>query len=103
MSHPQQQPFPRRTPRGRSRRTTVAGAGPCWPSASQSSACSPSCSPGGKLQLTNIFLALPSRKAAQAAAIGDKISESDFVVRDESFLPGYAIGSTARTPAAPGS
>ena len=71
MSHPQQQPVP-----------------PAYPYAVEVTYTAL----GGKLQLTNIFLAFPSRKTSHAVADGEKISESDFTVRDESFLTGYAVG-----------
>ena len=71
MSHPQQQPVP-----------------PAYPYAVEVTYTAL----GGKLQFTNIFLAFPSRKTSHAVADDEKISESDFTVRDESFLPGYAVG-----------
>ncbi|MET1058385.1 MAG: hypothetical protein ABWX84_02230 [Nocardioides sp.] len=47
---------------------------------------------GGKLQFTNLFLTLPSPGAAAKAVSKDKISDADFTVRDESFVPDYKIG-----------
>ena len=47
---------------------------------------------GGKLQFTHLFLALPSESAASTAVSKDKISDSDFKIRDESFVPGYTTG-----------
>jgi hypothetical protein len=47
---------------------------------------------GGKLQFTNLYLTLPSENAANTAVNKDKISDADFTVRDESFVPDYKIG-----------
>ena len=47
---------------------------------------------GGKLQFTNLFLALPSENAASTAVSKDRLTDADFTVRDESFVPGYKIG-----------
>ncbi len=58
---------------------------------------------GGKLQFTNLFLALPSENAASTAVSKDKISDADFTIRDESFVPATRSASTATTRAAPGS
>jgi len=47
---------------------------------------------GGRLQFTNLYLALPSESAAKAAVNKDKISDADFTIRDEGFVPDYRIG-----------
>ena len=47
---------------------------------------------GGKLQFTNLFLALPGENAANTVVNKDKITDSDFTIRDESFVPGYKVG-----------
>ena len=47
---------------------------------------------GGKLQFTNLYLTLPSENAANTAVNKDKLTDADFNIRDESFVPGYKIG-----------
>ena len=47
---------------------------------------------GGRLQFTNLFLALPSENAASTAVSKDKLTDADFTIRDESFVPGYKLG-----------
>ena len=47
---------------------------------------------GGRLQFTHLFLTLPSDAAASKAVSQDKLTDADFSIRDESFVPDYKLG-----------